>query len=122
MQITQLFRRGIVAPLTDQTADQLATWFVDGLVSIDFLPISNDAMFYKLWDTGIFQSLNQKCGTIIDDYEEEALKPDNMEIAMSVLIEFKQTIKDPDVNLFVENLITLCRSAQKNNHPVYFVF
>jgi hypothetical protein len=121
MQLTQLFRRGILVPLTDRSAEQLSRWSVDDFVTVEFLPIGDQSLFDEIWQASIFQSLNSACSTLIDDYEEEVLRPDDLERAIATLSASQRTVKEPAVELFVESLIAICRSALEKHRPVYFV-
>ena len=121
MQVTELFRRGIVVPLTDRSAEQLSRMWVDDFATVEFLPIVDQSLFDEIWQANVFQSLNSACSTLIDDYEEAVLQPDVLERAISTLSASQRSVKEPAVELFVESLIAICRSAQEKHRPVYFV-
>ena len=121
MQLAQLFRRGILVPLTDRSAEQFSRWSVDDFVTVEFLPISDQSLFDEIWEAGVFQSLNSACSTLIDDCEEEVLQPDLLEQAIATLIASQRKVTKPAVKLFVESLVAIFRSAQDKHRPVYFV-
>src|SRR5574340_60352 len=121
MQVSELFRRGIFVPLTDRSAEQLSRWSVDDFVTVEFLPIVDQSLFEEIWKAGVFQALNNACSTVIDDYEEEELHPNLLERAITTLTARQYEVKEPAVELFVESLITICRSALEKHRPVYFV-
>lgn len=121
MQLSELFRRGIVVPLTDRSAEQLARWSVDGFVSVEYLPIVGESLFEEVWNAGIFQSVNTTCSTLIGDYEEEDLQPEVLNTAIAALTAKMGEIKGSTVRSFVEDLIALCKSAMAKNRTVYFV-
>lgn len=121
MQLSQLFRRGIVVPLTDTTAQQLAQWSVEGIVQVEYLPIPDQSLFEEIWRAGVFQAINDTCSTLISDYEEEDVRPEALGRAIAALAAKQQHIQDPDLRGFVDNLIALCQSGAEKNRPVYFV-
>jgi hypothetical protein len=121
MQLPQLFRRGIVVPLTDHSAEQLSRGSVDDFVAVGFVPIVSQSLFDEIWEAGLFQSLNSVCSTLIDDYEEEELQPEQLERAIASLAASRHRVMKPGVELFLENLIMLCRSAREKHRSVHFV-
>jgi len=121
MQLAELFRRGVVAPLTDEAAEELAQWSSTATSQVDFLPISTDALFQQIWSTGVFQEMNRACSSMIDDYEEEDLQPDVLRTALDVLDAKTVEVEEIAVKQFLLQLTALCKSALNRNHPVYFV-
>lgn len=121
MQLSEKFRRGIVVPLSDHSAEQLSRWAVDKFVMVEFLSIVDQSLFDQIWEAGIFQAINSACSTLIDDYEEEDLQPDLLERAIAALSATQRKVKEPAVKLFVDGLIAICRSAQEKHRPVYFI-
>ncbi|MBD5465854.1 MAG: hypothetical protein HDR22_08570 [Lachnospiraceae bacterium] len=47
--------------------------------------ILSEAQYKILDDTGVFDKINEKCGIIIDDYEEEVLELDKIPIALEIV-------------------------------------
>jgi hypothetical protein len=121
MQLSQLFRRGIVVPMTDHSAEQLSRWTVDDFVSVEFLSIANESLFAEIWKAGVFQSINATCSTVIADYEEEDLQPAVLERVIATLTAQQDKIKETTVRLFIESFIGLCRLALEKNRPVYLL-
>lgn len=121
MQLSQLFRRGIVVPLTDATVQQLASWSVTGTVRVEYLPIPDESLFEQIWNAGVLQAVNERCSTAIDDYEEERVGPEVLELVIASLVAKQQDILAPDVSNFVDNLIDMCKSAIEKQRPLYFV-
>ncbi|MDZ7616453.1 MAG: hypothetical protein U1E05_05570 [Patescibacteria group bacterium] len=123
MQLSQLFRRGIVVPLTDRTEEQFSRWFVDDFATVAFLPIADESLFEDIFKAGVFHLLNEVCSTTIDDYEEEALPATTLERGITALAaRQKELTEQRNVGLFVESLIMILRLALENHRPVYFVF
>lgn len=50
--------------------------------------VLSEEQFHELYDMGIFDSINDKCDIIIDDYEEEILALDKIPTAMEVVCQF----------------------------------
>ncbi len=120
-QLSRVFRRGIVSPLTEDSAFQLERWFIDSSVWVDFLLLEDDSLFYSIFEHGIFDSINRRCKVIIDDYEEECLETEMLAEAIAALQETRPNIKYDMVNAFVGDLIDLLQSAKNRNQPVYFI-
>jgi hypothetical protein len=121
MQLSELFRRGVIVPLTDRSAEHLARWSVDDFVSVEFLPIGNESLFEEIWKAGVLQALNAACSIAISDYEEECLQPDTLKTAIAVLTAEMGKIEEPLVRSFVDDLLGLCKSALAKNRRVYFI-
>lgn len=46
--------------------------------------------FSLLWDCGIFDSINSKCDTLIDDYEDECIEYEKLLIVKKTIIQYKK--------------------------------
>jgi hypothetical protein len=121
MQLPQLFRRGVVVPLSDWSADQLSQWTVDDFVAVGFVPIGDQVLFDLIWDAGVFHAINAACATRIDDYEEEVLPCERLPSAITTLTSLIASTTDRRVHSFVSSLITICRLAKETERSVYFV-
>jgi hypothetical protein len=64
MQLSKFFRRGIVVPLTDRSAEQLSRRSVDDFATVEFLPIVDQSLFEEIWQAGVFQAINGACSTL----------------------------------------------------------
>lgn len=120
MQLPQLYRRGVVRPLDDHAATQLAAFRIDAPIRAEWLPILGDDEFADIWESGVFQRINEACDIQISDYEEVELKACDIPKALSAL---KCTNNGRrDVVTFVDALKQLLKEAATTTKNVYFVF
>lgn len=120
-QITELFRRGIAVPLTDSAEACMRGWFAEPTISVLHLRIADDEAFHGLWKTKVFKKLNQACGVIIDDYEEEVIEPGQLEQAIKVILEVVEDSKALPHRPFLQELIKLLERAMAEHRPVFFI-
>jgi len=78
--------------------------------------ISQD-IFDNLWHTGIFQEINSKCDSLIDDYEDECIKSQKLSNVLKILE--KDKYKN---NVYLYELKKLVELARTNNTCVDFAF
>jgi hypothetical protein len=121
MQLPEAFRRGVVAPLSDDSQRQLSQWNIEGTLHVEFIPILDEATFYFLWRSGVFHRLNAGCSSCIDDREEEVLNPIQLLGAVDTLRSMRDEPLDESSKMFVEALFGLCYRASTNNRPVFFI-
>lgn len=123
MQVSELYRRGIVLPLDDCAVESLRRYEVDDQTRVKYVPIHTDALFLELWNLGLFKEINARCGTLIDDYEEEFLNPPQLASALAVIesIQKKSTSSNLRVNDFLKELDSVARKAYSTSRPLLFV-
>lgn len=120
MQISQLFRRGVVRPLDDEAARQLATFTIDDSIRTEWLPILGDSQFAEIWNTGILQCLNEACRIRISDYEEVELRSSQLGLALQVI---RRNLTNIGSSLpFFQKLDELLSEASDSERNVYFIF
>ncbi len=120
-QLSEVWRRGIVLPLTRETAIEMSECYVSEESEVKYLPIRSDSLFDELWKTNLFQEINSSCNTLIDDYEEEELRPEALSSALRKIIEKRSSGQSKQVSIFLEDLENLFREAIELTFPVYFV-
>ena len=120
LQLSNLFRRGIVWGIDDGSARQLETFWVESPVRVEWLPVPTDAFFETLWVQGIFQEINVACGINISDYEEAILPFEKIASAQKVLRETKAI--DGKVLDFCQRFEGALASALASKRNVFFVF
>lgn len=120
MQPSEIWRRGVVLPHTVEGAQRIKDWDVDESVAVDYLPITNEAMFSRLSDIGLFTSINNMCGTLIDDYEAEWLLPEHFPNAAMVVTQLLKKNADGDTSDFLDQLLALIGRATETQVPLYF--
>ena len=69
--VTELFRRGIVVPQTQDALRELRSDDIKDQSRFKVIEFPDDEQFYRIWNAGVFQEINRTCGTMIDDYESE---------------------------------------------------
>jgi hypothetical protein len=120
LQLSNLFRRGIVWGIDDGSARQLETYWVESPVRVEWLPIPTDVFFETLWVQGIFQGISVACGINISDYEEAILPFEKITSALKVLRQTKAI--DEKVQDFCQRLEGALTSALASKRNVFFVF
>lgn len=121
-QLAQLFRRGIVTPLTVEASNELAEWSLTQPARVELITIPDQAIFEEIWQTGVFQAINERCSCLIDDFEEECLRPEAVNEALEVLADKYGKAQSPGVDAFIANLTALLKGAKDRQQCVYFVF
>ena len=120
MQLPRLYRRGVVRPLDEQAANELATYFVEKPIRVEWLAVPGDDQFDEIWEAGILQQINEACGIEISDYEEVELKASDVRKALHVLGNADHGNRD--VVMFFEGLKALLTEAEATASSVYFIF
>ena len=120
MNLSEFYRRGVVRPLDDLAAQQLANSRVEGSVRTEWIPILSDNVFHDLWESGLFQQVNHACGSEISDYEEVILDSRQLPLALEALRELDHF--NADVQLFSESLQGIIADAIASGGNVYFIF
>lgn len=120
-QLSEIWRRGIVLPLTIEKAKEMATFYVSTGSDVQYLSIENDVFFYRLWQTGIFEELNKRCNVLIDDFEEEDLQPEYLKEALSIITKYRSLVKDSQIYKFLRLFESLVKRGISLGFPVYFI-
>ncbi len=120
-QLTEIWRRGIVVPLSAQRADEMASFHVSSEEDVEYLEIKDDSFFDSLWGTNLFQDINRKCGSLIDDYEEEVLAPEALIGVLGVVTKHMLHLREPRITLFLEKFGAMVKRAIDLGYPVYFI-
>ncbi|MCC9605376.1 hypothetical protein LOC68_23265 [Blastopirellula sp. JC732] len=119
MQLPALFRRGVVRPLDDHAERQLLQFSIEAPLRVEWLPILEDPFFDEIWGTGLFQRINQACGTNISDYEEEILPAPTLQTAIAAIRTGRPSGRLSDE--FCQQLEALLTDAAVTNRSVFFV-
>ena len=120
MQLPQLYRRGVVRPLDDDAAKQLAAFRIDASIRVEWLPVLGDDQFGDIWESGVLQRINEACDVHISDYEEVELKACDIPKALRALECTNNGNRD--VATFLDALKQLLKEAETTAKNVYFVF
>ncbi len=121
MQPTELWRRGVVLPHNPEVAQRINDWDVDESVAVEYLAITDGALFSQLWDIGLFAAINEACGTRIDDYEAEWLLPAHFPTATIIVERLLKNHCNRELGDFLRRLSGLIGRAAEARMPLYFV-
>ncbi len=122
MQVSEMFRRGVIAPRSDEAERQLRSCFVSSDIDVDVVPIDDsDAIFHAIGSSGIFDAINAACGSAIDDYEEEILEPQQLPAAIATVDNMAVADASGVVVQFRSRLLQLMRESEARKRPVMFV-
>jgi len=115
MHLSQLFRQGIVMPLSDEAEMALRYEDVDRQTPVEFLKIS-DEIFLQLWFHGVIRAMRDHCGVPFNEYETDIIETDRVP-------DLKRAIAKP-VNVspeFMAALSSLIQKAVSLHRPLFFV-
>jgi len=119
---SELYRRGIVLPLSAEACDAIRANSADENTPARTLNLSNDILFYDLWNWGILNQINAVCGSLIDEHEEDELPFEKLADVLGVIDEFllkREAIGDR--RTFLLALRQLCLAAQSSRTSLFFV-
>jgi len=123
MQNSELFRRGIVLPRSEFAKIALLSNNVDDSTEVVSVEIEHDALFYEIWDIGVFQEINRRTGLNIDDYEEEVIPPNLLpQTLQAISIAVLTTSVGSPTREFLVRAEEVCREGIRISMPLYFVF
>ena len=91
----------------------------DGQLSELFL---NDEDFKKLWTIGLFDSINELTGTLIDEYEDDNITDMSklkLVLESSLLDEAKYS---SELSLIISRIKDLFKEAQERGTGIFFYF
>ena len=121
MQNSELYRRGMVVPLSqDALGAIVAVRFRKALAAVASLATESD--FEWLWAKGFFAEINDRTGALLDDYEEDEIGVEHVVDVLRVATQF-QSIRgsSPSVSTFLGNVADARRGAIDREMPVFFI-
>lgn len=122
MQIAEKFRRAVLVPLDERAHHALSIQEVDDSILVWELRIGTQTEFETIWASGILQAINNKAGTLIDDYEETEIPVDLIPVLTSVVHSYAaRRARDQPSADFISSLLQGCDIAQRNRMPMYFI-
>jgi len=121
MQVSAIFRRGVILPLDEEAEGRLKANDVEETISVRYLEIE-DRIFEVLWYTGVFQRINARTNALIDDYEECFVEADLMPEVLKAIAETltKRTFSSSVMN-FLTSLSSIATEAASSGRPLFFV-
>lgn len=123
MQNSELYRRGIVIPLDVEAELSLRNNDVTECTNVRVLQIPDDGIFEKLWRIGLFQEINSRCSTLLDDYEEgwiEAKLAQGIVVAIETVVQTQAPLP-PAASTFLVDAHRVITEAVAQSRPVLFV-
>ena len=122
MQLSQLFRRGIVIPLDQDAEDCLRAGNVEETTNVRFLPLDVDT-FFTMWRYGLFDEINSRCKAMIDDYEDDLIEPTLLKEASAGIAAIAKLpeARRPENAIFLADIAALVDEARETSRPVVFV-
>lgn len=123
MQNSELFRRGVVLPLDSEAEERLRVNDVNESVAVQYLEIPDQPFFETLWALGLFQNINAKSGSMIDDYEEEFIEAAAITHVLQAVDEVRARAESPSIETlsFLNQLSSLAQESKKIKRPILFV-
>lgn len=121
MQNSELYRRGVVCPLDQVAEEQLRRNEVDTTTRVRVVEIPDDPTFRALWDLGLFSEINARCGTLIDDYDEELVEASAVAEMIASLDLVIASAADPEILELLAAFRSLACEAEATSRPVLFV-
>jgi hypothetical protein len=120
MTNSELYRRGVVFPLTEGACMALSNNDVNERTEVYVIKLNDDNSFYALWEVGFIQELNRHCASLIDEHESECWSPEQVNKALRIVGGFSKDTGRLDTFLaeFKEQILL----ANIRNMPVFFIF
>ena len=123
MQNSALFRRGVVLPLDSEAENLLRVNDVNESAAVRYLEIPDQSSFETLWALGLFQAINAKAGSMIDDYEEEFIETASIGHVLQAVNDVRSRAEplNPETQSFLAQLSDLVQESEKLKLPILFV-
>jgi hypothetical protein len=119
VQVSALYRRGVVRPLDEIAETQLRRSLVASPIRCEWLAIVDSGQFTEIWQSGVFLRIAEACATEIAEYEEVILESHMLSTAIDVLS--SMAVASHDAKQFVAALNSLMIAAAADEMPVLFV-
>lgn len=122
MQVSELFRRGIVVPLDEEAARQLRAGAVEPVARVDYAELASESDFAWLWTQGFFARISEHAGVELADYEERELDSSLAPFVAEVAAELASRTEVPaGAQDFLVKLGSTCRLAAEGRRPLFVV-
>lgn len=105
----------ISVPLTVEAMQRLDT---DSCIEGDLKEVElNKVEYAQLWESGVFERLNNDLGIMIEDYEDEVIPADNLQEGIEIVEEYHN-----NNNALFRALLELFKLALERKTGVFFFF
>ena len=89
MQNSELYRRGMVVPLSQDALGAIRSSTVSESTSVAVASLATESDFEWLWAKGFFAEINDRTGALLDDYEEEEIGVEHVVDVLRVATQFQ---------------------------------
>lgn len=122
MQLSEIFRIGIVVPLDSNACMQLKNGAVNGPIDVTFLPLRQQD-FISIWHSELFQELGSELRITITDYEDYCIEEKFLSKALLLCQEKIRKFKHQhEMSNLLEKISVVMESAIKLNYPMFLIF
>lgn len=121
MQRSELFRMGVVIPLTDEAEEDIVINDIKGEDEYRYIEIKAE-VFFTLDQSGFFRTINDELDTLIDEHEDEIIDHSKAKVIIKVIEKYSaKRYLSVGEKEFLDNLRELCSQASQLNRPLFFV-
>jgi hypothetical protein len=120
MQLSEVFRMGIVIPNTENTSLQMVNDAVGGIMDVKFLPISQ-SQFHGLWETGMFERLSDVLGERLVEYENICIHDMDKIVASASALNGILKASNGSARTLVANVVEMFEYAGKEKRSIYLI-
>ena len=117
LQVSTLYRRGVVRPLDENAAKELLSYCVESSIRCEWLPILDEHQFELKWKSGVFQAISEACRVRLTDYDDVTIEPQ----AIGKAIEAVASVGECGDEAFKHSLRNLLIDALRSGTGVLFV-
>lgn len=110
----EIMSKRIVVP-KNEDAVEMYNYNMYSEEDVLILPI-NEEDFCWLYDNQVIEEINNRCHSLIDEYEEEDLSGEQIIVALAVISDFMKKYNTPILN-DIKNMLT---EAKKRNSIICF--
>ena len=120
MQNSELYRRGMVVPLSQDALGAIRSSTVSESTSVAVASLATESDFEWLWAKGFFAEINDRTGALLETIEDEI----GVEHVVDVRGRYSvQSIRGlpASVSTFLGSVADACRGAIDREMPVFFI-
>lgn len=122
MQVSELFRRGVVMPTGATAEEALREGDVDADTEVVWIQIpGGDGFFDRIWQSQIFERINDALDRCIDDYADEWIEPSDLDLLSSIVDRTRDEASCEELREWLQHLSELAARAQRERRPLLFV-
>jgi len=122
MMTSDLFRRGIIVPKHAASLKAVEEDSIDSPEGFWHLKFSDQKQFERIWSTGLFSEINEKCHTLIDDYEQESVSEKKVHMIIKICRDrlLDKRLNEPDRKI-LNGIADLAENAAGIGMPLFFI-